>query len=60
MKAVCSWCGKSMGEKAPLEDKSTTHGMCQDCYQRELGKLMPASNWRQGIRNEEIAAGSDD
>lgn len=28
---VCAWCGKDMGEKEPLEDKSVTHGMCEKC-----------------------------
>ena len=30
----CSWCGKEMGEKPPLEDKRTSHGICKDCYDR--------------------------
>ena len=36
MKVVCAWCGKDMGEKPPLEDKSITHGMCEDCLKKEL------------------------
>jgi len=34
MKRVCAWCGKDMGEREPLEDKSITHGMCEDCYKK--------------------------
>ncbi len=29
---VCAWCKKVIGEKEPFEDKSVTHGICQDCY----------------------------
>lgn len=32
MKIVCAWCGKYMGEKEPLDDPQTTHGICPDCY----------------------------
>ena len=34
MRSVCAWCGKDLGEKEPLGDKSTTHGMCKSCYQK--------------------------
>jgi len=29
----CSWCKKILGEKEPLEDKRTTHTICDDCYE---------------------------
>ena len=31
---VCAWCGKGMGEKAPLEDKSVTHTICKECTKK--------------------------
>ncbi len=34
MKIVCAWCGKDMGEKKPLKDKSVTHGMCEECLDK--------------------------
>ena len=34
MKSICAWCKKDMGDKEPLEDLSTTHGMCKECYER--------------------------
>ena len=37
MKVVCAWCGKDMREKEPLEDKSITHGMCEECYEKMTG-----------------------
>lgn len=36
MIVVCAWCKKSMGSKPPLKDESTTHGMCPECYTREM------------------------
>lgn len=34
MKIICSWCGKDMGEKEPLENKIITHGMCDECLNK--------------------------
>jgi len=31
MKAVCSWCGKNLGDISPHENLSTTHCMCPEC-----------------------------
>ena len=30
----CAWCGKTIGEKEPLEDKSVTHGICPECVKK--------------------------
>ena len=38
MRVTCAWCGKDLGEKPPLEDKSITHGMCRECLEKELKK----------------------
>ena len=35
---VCAWCGKAMGEREPMEDKSITHGICPECYEKVTGK----------------------
>jgi len=43
MRVICSWCGKSLGEKPPLDDKSISHGMCEECYKRELTGLKEES-----------------
>lgn len=32
MKVVCAWCKKDLGEKEPLEEKTVSHGMCEECY----------------------------
>jgi transcriptional regulator with PAS, ATPase and Fis domain len=32
MKIICSYCRRPCGEKEPLEDDRTTHGMCDDCF----------------------------
>ena len=28
---ICAWCGKLLGYKEPLDDNSTTHGICEEC-----------------------------
>ena len=30
----CSWCGQSLGEKAPLGDNSVSHGQCPECQSK--------------------------
>jgi hypothetical protein len=32
MIVICSYCRKQYGEKAPWEDDSVSHGMCDGCY----------------------------
>jgi hypothetical protein len=32
MKIICSYCRKPCGEKEPLNDDRTSHGMCYDCF----------------------------
>lgn len=34
MNIVCAWCGKHLGEKEPLEDKSTSHTICDECFRK--------------------------
>lgn len=46
MQVTCAWRGKDMGEKEPLDNKDTTHGMCQECYDTEMENLQEA---RQGL-----------
>jgi len=36
---ICCACGKIMGEKEPYEDKSYTHGLCDECLRKELEKI---------------------
>jgi len=33
---ICNWYHEPrvLGEKEPLEDKSETHGLCEECYDR--------------------------
>jgi hypothetical protein len=31
----CAWCGKYLGQKEPLEDKSVTHSKCAECVKKE-------------------------
>lgn len=32
----CSWCEEILGEKEPLEDRTFTDTICNDCQEREL------------------------
>jgi hypothetical protein len=36
MKVVCAWCKKPLGEKPPFGDLTVTHGICPDCYKKEM------------------------
>lgn len=35
----CATCLVLMGEKAPLADKSITHGVCRECFKKQLEKM---------------------
>ena len=39
MERFCAWCGKYMGQKPPLDDKSATHGMCPRCFKIQMGEV---------------------
>lgn len=39
MKRICAWCGKKMGEIAPLDDPGITHGICRWCNFKEKMRL---------------------
>jgi hypothetical protein len=32
----CAWCCRWLGETAPLDDESITHGLCKECHARLL------------------------
>ncbi|KKM97309.1 hypothetical protein LCGC14_1169310 [marine sediment metagenome] len=34
MRVICSWCGKDMGEKEPLDNEEISHGICEECQER--------------------------
>lgn len=38
MNIKCAWCKKDMGEKEPLDDKSTTHTICPKCSRIHFGR----------------------
>jgi hypothetical protein len=33
MLVVCAWCEEHVREKEPLYDKSTSHSICDECYE---------------------------
>ena len=42
MVVVCAWCAKSLGEKAPFEDRRVSHGVCPDCRDKLPKKKVKA------------------
>jgi len=34
MLVICSWCDKFIKEKEPLWDKSISHTICEECYEK--------------------------
>jgi hypothetical protein len=54
---VCYRCKKVMGEKEPLEDKSETHGLCDECLPIEMKQIEEAlealkkAGWTPGMWN---------
>lgn len=36
MVIICAWCKKTLGEKEPFDNPSTTHGICTECYKKVL------------------------
>jgi len=39
MQKVCAWCGKDMGTIDGKGQTGTTHGICPECKEIELGKI---------------------
>jgi hypothetical protein len=52
MVTVCAWCQKYMGSREPLDSHELTHGICDDCREREHlhagGVLLVVSRARAG------------
>ena len=40
MRIACAWCYKEMGFKQPYEDDSTTHGICVECAEKMMGRVI--------------------
>jgi len=34
MVVICAWCKKTIGEIAPYDDKSVSHGICPECAEK--------------------------
>ena len=39
MLSVCAWCGKDLGEMEGKGQTGTTHGICEECKEKELAKI---------------------
>jgi len=48
MKLECSWCHKNLGDREPVANEATTHGICPACLQTRIYPFMrqmrPASS----------------
>jgi hypothetical protein len=40
----CAWCHRLLGQKAPIEDRSITHGICVSCSQKLLAAVTVGAN----------------
>lgn len=40
MKVICCYCKKDLGDKAPFEDKSVSHGACKSCAEKDLKRQL--------------------
>jgi hypothetical protein len=52
MLVACAWCAKSLGEKPPLEDTRTSHGICPECLARLKADTI---NHKEGKHDQHIA-----
>jgi hypothetical protein len=45
MKVICAWCKKDLGDKEPLEEKTISHSICENCYSSIIDSIpsMPLS-----------------
>jgi len=50
MVIICSWCGRTIGLKKPIEDKRPTHGMCIPCAEKVKEELL---EWRKEVKIDE-------
>jgi len=53
MLVICAYCGKTIGEKEPLEDKKISHGCCKECYLKELEKLEKMNQLEKDLKSKE-------
>ena len=44
MVTVCAWCQKYMGSKEPLHNPAVSHGICDDCFERDFLDDAPAES----------------
>ena len=64
MNRICSYCPKDMGEKPPLQDKRTSHGICPG-YQRNITNeliwnALLEGDMKSAVALTQIKEGSDE
>lgn len=35
----CAWCLKMMGEVEPLDIHDVTHGVCEECFEKQMKQI---------------------
>lgn len=48
MKTICAWCKIDLGDK-PGPDHQVSHGICKDCYKKQLEQLKPEDSLLHAI-----------
>jgi DNA-directed RNA polymerase subunit RPC12/RpoP len=38
MKVICAWCKRELSSGKEDDDGPTSHGICPECYQKEIEK----------------------
>jgi len=46
IKTVCAWCGRLIHEGRILEDGSLSHGICPDCFKKEMEELTKGDDFQ--------------
>ena len=51
MKVECAWCGRKFPDKEPLENKGTSHTMCDACFEKQQEKLKKTKEAKREKKN---------
>ena len=59
---ICAWCGKDMGTKPGQGQTGITHGICDECIEKELAQVQNicgSSSVEERLFAKEETAGSN-
>ncbi|MBI1831461.1 MAG: hypothetical protein HYR84_08430 [Planctomycetes bacterium] len=64
MTRLCAWCNRVLGQVAPLDDVSVTHGVCPECHAKivgtdandaDAGKCDPQASLKSAMLSADVA-----